>query len=205
MEKREFYKNLPIFLALLIPCSGRFVIGLTLMTLFFILSLIVSITNSLINKIKLQEMRSVIQIMIMISVTILYKQLLIFTCTEVAFTLGISLYFPMIFLIMVGAIFVDTNKSLKIRLIKSCRRNLFYFFTGLLFFLFRDIFGFGTFTFFGNEHGIKEIIILNSEKIGVLSIFASIPGAMIVAGAILFILIGIKKRAKIIKNMEETK
>ena len=72
----------------------------------------------------------------------------------------------------------------------------------MIIFLIRDIFGYGTFTFFGKNHFIYEKLLFNENSVGIFSLLASIPGVLIILGIIYFIFIQISKKIDILKNKE---
>ena len=73
---------------------------------------------------------------------------------------------------------------------------------GMMIFLIRDILGYGTFTFFGKNHFIYEKVLFDSNKIGVFSLLASIPGVLVILGIIYFLFIQFSKKFEILKNKE---
>ena len=202
MKQKSFYIYIAAYLAILIPLPGRFVFGLTLMFELFLLTVIGTLINSLIKTLKLKEIHSVILLTVLISFVILYRQLLIITYTEIAFTLGFYIYLPAVSLFLLYFLFDETQDSLLVNLKANTKKTFLFSLSGILFFLFRDIASYGTFTFFGTNHQIYEKILFNPEKIGIFSFFATIPGALILAGVILFVNIVFRKKFRIIKNAE---
>ena len=75
----------------------------------------------------------------------------------------------------------------------------------LLFFLIRDLAGYGTFTFFGKGHQIFEKVIISPDNLGFFSLLASIPGALIFSSVLLFIHIFVRNKFDILFNSEENK
>ena len=54
----------------------------------------------------------------------------------------------------------------------------------------------------GKNHFIYEKVLFDSNKIGIFSLLASIPGVLIILGIIYFIFIQISKKIEILKNKE---
>lgn len=205
MKSKSTYIYIAAFLALLIPTPGRFVYGLTLMIELFLLTCAGLLINALINKLKLENIRTVIFMTTMVSFSVLYRQLFIIWQTELALTLGYLFYLPAVSLFTIGLLFTDNEKPIAERA-KYCFSNVAVFcLVGLVFFLFRDIAGYGTFTFFGSNHMIYEKILLRSNNTGVFTFFASIPGALVLAGVALFVHTVIKEKLVIIGKGEEYK
>ena len=72
----------------------------------------------------------------------------------------------------------------------------------LLFFLLRDMAGYGTFTFFGPHHQIYEKVLISPENLRFFSIIASIPGALILSSVLLFIHIFVRNKFDILRKTE---
>ncbi len=190
------------YLAILIPSPGRFVFGVVIMLELFLLTIVGTLINSLITKMKLEEVRTVILMLILICFTIFYRQIIVILYPEIALILGFTFYLPTVSLFLVGYLFTNEKKTLGEHLKHNTLRVLVFIVTGLLFFLFRDIAAYGTFTFFGKNHQIYEKVLLNTESVGIFTFFASIPGALMLAGIILFIDICIRRKFMIIRNSE---
>ncbi len=203
MKKNIFYILITAYLALLIQTPGRFVYGLTIMIELFLLVLVGTLSISLIKKIKLEEIASLILMTILIAFTILFRQILAITYSEIALTLGYILYFPTLSIFLLNNLFIIESESLKIRLISNVKSSMIFIVLGLLFFLFRDIAGYGTFTFFGKNHNLYEKVLFITDEIGIFSFVASIPGALIMSGLLLLMISFISKKIKIIKNVEQ--
>lgn len=203
MRKNIFYILITAYLALLIQTPGRFVYGLTIMIELFLLVLVGTLSISLIKKIKLEEIASLILMTILIAFTILFRQILAITYSEIALTLGYILYFPTLSIFLLNNLFIIESESLKVRLISNVKSSMIFIVLGLLFFLFRDIAGYGTFTFFGKNHNLYEKVLFITDEIGIFSFVASIPGALIMSGLLLLMISFISKKIKIIKNVEQ--
>ncbi len=202
------------FLSLTIPSPGRFVFGLVLVIELIIIEVFGVLSNSLAKKLKFEEIKSYFVMLIMISITILYRQLLAIIYPEIVLSLGFILYFPIASAYILYNLFCNLEKSLLFRLKDNLIKTLKFSFALLLFFLFRDIAGFGTITFFGKNHRIIEKVLFNPEKIGLFTFFASIPGALILMGTLIYIFIMFKNRvyyhvnkhnSTAINEMEENK
>ena len=94
MKQRKSFMYIASFLALTIPTPGRFVLGFTLILELFILEVLGILINSLVSKLKFNEIRTYFVMMFMISITLLYRQILVLTYTEIALNLGFLLYLP---------------------------------------------------------------------------------------------------------------
>lgn len=202
MKNKSIFLYAPIYLALIIPAPGRFVFGFTLFFEMMFLTLVGTLTVSLVKKLDLEKMMTAIVLIAIVSATILFRQIIVLLCAEIALTLGFIIYLPAISLLLIGILFNNNELSLPVRMKKNFSIIGIFSVLGLLFFLLRDILGYGTFTFIGRNHLIYEKIIINNDNWAIFSFMASIPGALILAGIILYLAILIRKKIHIIKNLD---
>ena len=205
MKRRSVYFLIASILAMLVPAPGRFVYGVTLILELNLLMLFATLSVSLVKKIKMEELNTVLVLTIIISGAIFFRQIMIMIQPEVMLTLGYLVYLMPVSVFLMGYVFNNMEQTLQERL----KLNMLHIFTfsiyALLFFLLRDLAGYGTFTFFGKNHQIYEKIIIPSEYIGIFQILASIPGALILSSLLLFIHIFIRNKFEIVKNAEVIK
>ncbi len=205
MKRRSVYLLIATILAILVPSPGRFVYGVTLVIELNLLMLIGTLSVSLIKKMKLEEINSLIVLILIIGSTILYRQFMIIFQPEIMLTLGFIIYLMPVSFFVIGYVFSNNELPLKERIQVNMIHILTFSLYALIFFLLRDIFGYGTFTFFGKNHQIYEKVIISSQNLGFFSIFASIPGAMILSSILLFIHIYVRNKIAIIKRAEVKK
>ncbi len=205
MKRRSVYVLIATILAILVPSPGRFVYGVTLVLELNFLMLTGTLAHSLIRKIKLEEMNTLIIMIVIISTAILFRQIMIMIQPEVMLTLGFLIYLMPVSVFLFGYLFSNNDQPLAVRLKLNMFHVLTYSVYAILFFLLRDIAGYGTFTFYGPNHQIFEKVIISPEKTGFFSIFASIPGALILSSILLFIHIFIRNRFDIVRKAEVNK
>lgn len=202
MKRRSVYVLIATILGILIPSPGRFVYGVTLVIELIFLMLLGTLSTSLVKKIKLERLSSVVVLAMNISFAILFRQIMIMIQPEIMFTLGFIVYLMPVSVFMIGYIFENPetplNEKLKLNMIHILTFSLY----ALLFFLLRDLLGYGTFTFFGKNHQIFEKVIRNPETTGIFSIFASLPGAFILSSVLLFIHVYVRNKFAIVKTAE---
>ena len=203
MKQKKSFMYIASFLTLTIPTTGRFVYGFTLILELLLLEVLGILLNSLVSKLKLNEIRTFFVMFFMISITILFRQILVLTYTEIALTLGFLLYFPTVSVFLTHTIFTDFEELLPVRLKKNLLSTLFFSVLIFVFFLFRDIAGYGTITFFGKNHQIYEKILLNPDKVGIFTFFASIPGALVLTGILIYFFLFIHNKMRIISSRGE--
>lgn len=205
MKDKSLFVYIAAFCAILIPAPGRFVYGLALMFELILLVVTGTLATSLVKKIKLEELRSVIIMLILISTTILYRQLYVYLQTEIALTLGFIFFIPPVSIFMIEILFNQDERPLQKKLVNNLIKVLLFSLFGMIMFIFRDIAGYGTLTWFGSNHQIREIILLNPEAVGIFEFFASIPGAFLICGIFMFTFLVVSNKLQIIENAEGKK
>lgn len=200
MKQKKSFMYIASFLALTIPCTGRFVFGCTLVIELFILEILGILLNSLVTKLKFNEIRTYFVMFFMIAITILYRQILVLTYTEIALSFGFLIYLPTVSVFLTHTLFTDFEEPLADRIKANLLSTLMFSISILFFFLFRDIAGYGTFTFFGRNHRIFEKVLFNPNKIGLFTFFASIPGALVLTGLVIYFVLILKNKVRIISS-----
>ncbi len=200
MKQKKSLMYIASFLALTIPSTGRFVYGITLVLELLLLETCGILLNSLVTKIKLGQIRTYFVTFFIIAITILYRQILVLTYTEIALTLGFLLYFPPVSVFLIHTLFTDFEEPLNIRLKNNILITLMFSLVILIFFLLRDIAGYGTFTFFGRNHRIYEKVIFSANKIGIFTFFASIPGALVLTSLCIYLFLFLRNKMRIISS-----
>lgn len=187
---------------MLVPAPGRFVYGITLVIQLNLLMLIGILANSLTKKLNLETESPVILLGVTVATTILYRQFLVLINPELALTLGFIIFLMPISFFFLGYLFNETEEILSHRLKFTFSHLLTFSIYAILYFLVRDIFGYGTITYFNSSFQIMEKVLIAEDKVSVLSILASIPGSLLFSSIILFIHIVVRNRYNIIKNVE---
>ena len=205
MKQKKSLMYIASFLTLTIPCTGRFVYGLTLLIELFILEIMGILINSLVTRIKLNEIRTYFVTFFIIAITIIYRQILVLTYTEIALTLGFLIYFPSVSVFLIHTLFTDYDEPIDVRLKTNLLTTLVFSLSILIFYLFRDIAGYGTFTFFGKNHRIYEKVIFSPDKIGIFTFFASIPGALVLTSLCIYLFLFLKNKLRIVSSKGEIK
>ena len=182
------------FLSMTVPVQGRFIYGVIIVLELILLELAGTLLKSLSEKLKFNEISTYFVMMILVCLTILYRQILAMTYSEAALTMGFAIYFPTVSEFLFYTVFQTEEETLSKRLTTNLIKVLKFSLPILISYLFRDVAGFGTFTFFGSNHKIFEKVILNPDKIGMFMFFASIPGSLILSGALIYLCIFAKNK-----------
>lgn len=202
MKNKSIFIYIAAYLAIIIPTPGRFVYGVTLMFELVLLMLLGTLISNLIEKTIIKELKTVIMLFSLISITTIYRQIFVLIQPEVILTLGYLIYIVPSSLFLIGYLFNNENKEfidvLKINMIQVTKFAL----CGLLFFLLRDIAGYGTFTFFGAKHQIFEKVIFSTDNIGVFSFIATIPGGLVLSSCIIFLHLMIRSKINILQKAD---
>ena len=202
MKKYSSYLYLLSFLSILIPTPGRFVYGFTICLELVLLTIFGTLFNSLTSKLGLKEVKTFLLMMFLISFTIIFRQFFVIFQTEVALVMSILFYIPPLSLFMIHILSKNEDLPLASRL-KSNTIHIFIFcFIGLLFFLVRDVFLFGTFTFYGQNHLVYEKILFQHETAGFFAFLASIPGVLMLFALILVFIKFLKRKFDSYENLE---
>lgn len=202
MKKYSSYLYLLSFLSILIPTPGRFVYGFTICLELVLLTIFGTLFNSLTSKLGLKEVKTFLLMMFLISFTIIFRQFFVIFQTEVALVMSILFYIPPLSLFMIHILSKNEDLPLASRL-KSNTIHIFIFcFIGLLFFLVRDVFLFGTFTFYGQNHLVYEKILFQHETAGFFAFLASIPGVLMLFALILVFIKFVKRKFDSYENLE---
>ena len=202
MKRRSIYVFVSATLAMIVPPPGRLVYGIVLILLLNLLMFAGNIINTIIKNFELKELQSSVILAFIICTTILYRQLLVFLNPEIVMTLGFVFYLIPVSFFVIGYLFNDEDKPFKERIKFSLKHSLTFSIYALFIFLFRDIFGYGTITYFNSDFQIVEKIILPEDSTGILSVFASIPGVLILSSVVLFFHVISRNKLNIIKNAD---
>ena len=205
MKQKSIFTYLAAYLVLLIPTPGRFVYGMTLMLELVVLMFLGTLISIAIDKLKLKDLKTVIILFSMLVIAVVYRQIFIMLQPEIVLTLGFTLYLVPISTFLISFLFKPHNFENKELIVKSTWRSVKFALCGLIFFLIRDILGFGTFTFFGPKHQIFEKVLFNENSVGILSFLATIPGALLLSSLITYFHLTIKKKFTILDNVSRVK
>ena len=83
MKKYSTYMFIAAFLSIIIPTPGRFVFGLTILFELFLFTILGTVFNALFPKLKINELKTFLLLMTLLTFSILYRQIFIIFQTEV--------------------------------------------------------------------------------------------------------------------------
>lgn len=197
MNKQIYNIFTVISFALLIASPGRFAFGLIICAELFFLAICGLIVSALLEKLNLNQFKSILTIITLIFSTILYKQIIMWLFPLIALQLSFVFYLPAISSYMIGMIYKNDSK---IKISENIKIISFFSIFALVFYLIRDILGFGSFTF-PTLNGIFEIILFNSKILSWSVFFASMPGALFLVTVSILVFVCIQNKFNIIERI----
>ena len=200
-NNKRLYFYIASNLAFLIPFPGRFAYSIIMVILFNIQMALVTLFFHAIHRLDIASMRNGLLTLAIISLSILYKQILAIICPIAALTLGFCFFLPTLTSVIIEFFFLDYEHGLKSHLCVNMRNSLLMSVFALLFFLIRDVFGYGTITL----PAWKKIVVIplgyNPQMTGASVFLATIPGSLGLIAIFLAAYIFITKKIKIISNL----
>lgn len=174
MNKSLYFMFMAVSFALLVCAPGRLAYGIILIIEMNLLALSASAFRSFVKDFDLDDLQDILTLAVIVSVTILYRQIVILFSPVIALNLGFVMYMPAVSFFLLGSVFGNESLSPLDFLMQSLKFSAFAF----AFFLLRDILGYGTISI-PSPWGIKEAYIFNSYSTSFFAFFASIPGALL--------------------------
>lgn len=202
MKNNIYYIFTSISFALLIAAPGRFAFGIIIgcELLFLIFS---SLFFSFISKrLKLNEFNSVISVTGIVFATICYKLIVSILFPLIALQMSFVFYLPAVSAYIIGIVFRNLNNSTKQNALENLKITVFFVLFTLVFYLIRDIAGYGTFTVPG-ESGLIEKIIFSPDSFSWCTFFASIPGALVLVSIAILVFIFVHNKLEIVERTKE--
>ena len=113
--------------------------------------------------------------------------------------MGFIIYMPAIAVLMLGRFFDNRGMQLKMALSGNMRESGFFSIYAFVFFLLRDIVGYGTISF-PIPSGIFKLELPTLSYFSPFTFWASIPGALVLSGLLLAALSFIRKYCGILER-----
>ncbi len=175
MKKNVYFVFIAASFALLAAAPGRLAYGLPLIIELDILFFAAKAFYSFVKKIEMGSLAEILALAFIVFMTILFKQVLILFSPVIALTLSFCLYIPALSVFLLASVFQGQASADG----ASFEPALLFSAFALLFFLLRDVLGYGTISL-PVSNGIKESYLFNSYDTAFLSFFATIPGSLLV-------------------------
>lgn len=188
MKQNTLSVYLMASLSMLVPFPGRFAYGIVLVIAMYASMIFMTLFQNLIYKFSLESLLSALTAVFLITESVFFKQLLIMYSPVMALTLGFVIYIPAVASFFVMRLYRPNVSSIVADLSQNIRYCGGFSLFSLCIFLFRDIFGYGTISF-PSRTGIVQLVIFSSaEKVHAGSFWASMPGAVLLCGLVLYII-----------------
>lgn len=194
MRGKNIYFYIAAALAVIVPVPGRLAFGLLMIVLFNIQIITGVLFCHLVTLLKLNDLKNVLVAIELISITILFKQLVILFCPVAALTLGFLMYLPALSSAIIEFSYRDNVRPLSEDLKEKSFRNAVFSLLAMLIFFVRDIVGYGTLTFpVWQKIAVAHV---GGPKHGTYAgaFIATIPGAFVLLALILACYLFVKKQ-----------
>lgn len=196
-ERSRVYFFIAAALSLLVPVPGRLAHVIVLLVLLNAQMVLVTLSFHGINALGLRSMRNVLLVLVLITTTILYKQLLVAVSPMFAMTLGFCLYLPALSTVAIDFFFEKREERLLVHLRDSMAKGLQISAGALVYFLFREAVGYGTISFPAFP-GMAVVRLPFTIPGGVF--FATIPGNLALIAVLLAALVYARRKLGIAAN-----
>ena len=203
MNRNLYYVFTAISFAFLIAAPGRFAFGIVICLELFFLVLSGFLFSFLLKKLMLHEMNSIVTVLGLIFSTVLYKQIIMAMYPLIALQMSFVFYLPAVSSYMIGIIYKNIDVSTKISVIDNLKVTGYFSAFALVFYAFRDIVGYGTFTL-PSPNGLYEKILIGKDNMIWGTFFASIPGALVLVCIAILAFIYVQNKFKIIKRVGDS-
>ncbi len=195
MEKDISFSFMLASFALLIPFPGRLAYGIILVILLNLQMLSISLFRGLVELAKLDDLLSVLTAAMLLSESIVFKQLLSLYSPLMALTLSFVLYLPAVSSFIISHLRSSDPSIGKWDLVRNnMKLSLEFSVFALFFFLIRDIFGYGTISLPGRKSLLCIHILPAGESVHLGVFLATIPGAVILVFIIFFIMWQVRRK-----------
>ena len=185
MTNKNFYFYTAAGLTLIVPVAGRFAFGFIMLILFNLQIITTVMFTHLIALLHLEDLKNVLVSIMLISVTIFFKQLVTLYCPIAALTLGFLMYLPALASVFIEFCYKHNNIPFKDDLLINLRRNGVFSVAAMIIYIVRDIIGYGTITFPAG-HSINALYIsFGTQETYVGAFIATIPGALVLTAFML--------------------
>lgn len=197
MNKRTYFIFIAASFALLVPSPGRFAYGLVLIVEMNALVLASAAFSIFVNRFELGNLHNVITLSFVVFSTVLFRQILILFSPVIALTLGFVIFLPPVSVFLFGSVFAESLASP----FDALRQSLVFSAFALVFFFLRDLLGFGTISV-PVPNGIGEARFFDSRSTAFCSLFASVPGALLLVVLCMAALLTVQRKMNIIEKSE---
>ena len=199
MTKKAVSIYMAMTCATSIVVPGRFAVGIVFALEALFINLLTTLFRSLLDILKVKQVFTVLMCVFTVSMTILFKQLLILFMPQTAMQLSFALYLPAISSFSTTFLFGEKRFSLKEDVINNISPALVFSIYMLVTMLLRDVFGYGTLTF-PAARKMVEISLFPENYTFAGSFIATIPGALFFSAIVLAVFLECENKYEILKR-----
>ena len=197
MNKRIYFIFIAASFALLVSAPGRLAYGLVLIVEMNLLVLASVSFAAFVRRFEFGNLRKVVMLLFVIFTTVLFRQILILFSPVIALTLGFVIFLPPVSVFHFGNVFAERTPYPS----DALRQSLVFSAFALVFFFLRELLGFGTISF-PMPNGIGEARFFDSRSTAFCSLFASVPGALLLVVLCMAALLTVQRKMNIIEKSE---
>lgn len=204
MRKNTVFMYIAVTLAVMLSVPGRLGYGMVMVVAINFLMLVATAAGKLLDFMRLDTLRPVCVLVLLVCASVLFKQLLILYSPLCALTMGFALYMPVTAVLMIGDCFDNADISLGEALRLNMRESALFSLFALFFFLAREIAGYGTVSV-PVPSGLARLALpqVMAESPG--TFWATIPGGIVLAGLLLAGISLVRRKFAIISRSDELK
>ena len=202
MNRNTVFMYIAVSLVMLVPVPGRLYYGVPVIIVLNLLMVLTTLFSKFMDYMKLYSLKPICILLMLVGITIFARQLLILYSPMTALTMGFILYMPAIAGLMLGRFFDNRGMHLKMALTGNMKESGFFSIYAFVFFLLRDIVGYGTISF-PIPSGIFKLELPTLSYFSPFTFWASIPGALVLSGLLLAALSFIRKYCGILERSAE--
>ncbi|MCI6664284.1 MAG: hypothetical protein PUH08_09080 [Treponema sp.] len=199
MNRNIVFMYIAVSLVMLVPVPGRLYYGIPVIMVLNLLMVLTTLFSKFMDFFKFYTLKPICILLMLVGITIFARQLLILYSPMIALTMGFIIYMPAIAVLMLGRFFDNRGMQLKMALSGNMRESGFFSIYAFVFFLLRDIVGYGTISF-PIPSGIFKLELPTLSYFSPFTFWASIPGALVLSGLLLAALSFIRKYCGILER-----
>lgn len=199
MNRNTVFMYIAVSLVMLVPVPGRLYYGVPVIMVLNLLMVLTTLFSKFMDFFKFYVLKPICILLVLVGITIFARQLLILYSPMTALTMGFIIYMPAVAVLMLGRFFDNRGMQLKMALVGNMRESGFFSIYAFVFFLLRDIVGYGTISF-PIPSGIFKLELPTLSYFSPFTFWASIPGALVLSGLLLAALSFIRKYSGILER-----
>ena len=201
MTRKAISIHMALTCAIAVALPGRFAFAIIVAFELFFLMTTGTLFRSLLKVLKIKELKSIALCIFIVSMTMLFRELLTLLMPEVALQLSFAIYLPAISTFSSVFLFDEHNYTLKEELKENLIPALIFSVYILIQNLLRDLLGYGTFTL-PAKGKIFEVLLIKSDRISFFSFLATIPGAIVISALFMALYLTFENRMRIFKRAD---